>query len=201
MKINPELPNKHSCQTALVRLVDQWMRYIDQDDLVGTLFIDFRKAFDVVDHALLLKKLSFYKFIDRALQWFTSYLSTRLQAIRSDQGLSEFSQTLSGVPQGSILGPTIFLLFINDLPFCIKYCSSDFYADDSILHVSGKRKNEIEPKIQFDSDETNAWSRRNKMGIHYKKTTCMNVGTKQKLSHTEKLNIKIENNEIEPVSS
>ena len=67
--------------------------------------------------------------------------------------------------------------------------------------LSSKSKNEIEPKIQFDADETNAWSTRNTMGIHYNKTTCMTVWTKQKLSHTEELNIKIENNEIEPVSS
>ena len=178
--------HKHSCQTALVKLIDQWMKCIDQGDLVGILFIDFRKAFDVVDHTLLLKKLSFYKFSESALQWFTSYLSTRLQAIRSEQGLPEFSQTSSGVPQGSILGPTLFLLFIHDLPFCIKHCMSDFYADDSTFQVSGQRKNEIEPMIQTDSDETNAWSKRNKIGIHFKKTTTMTVGSKQKLCDTEK---------------
>ena len=100
---------------------------------------------------------------------FSIQSSARLQAMRSDQGLSKFSQTLSGVLQGSILGPTIFVLFVNDLPFCIKYCSSVFYSDDNALHVSSKSKNEIEPKIQFDSDETNAWSKRNKMGLRYKK--------------------------------
>ena len=76
-----------------------------------------------------------------------------------------------------------------------------FYYLGVLGPLSSKSKNEIEPNIQFDADETNAWSTRNKMGIHYKKSTCMTVGTKQKLSHTEKLNIKIENNEIEPVSS
>ena len=74
---------------------------------------------------------------------------------------------------------------------------SDFYADDSTFHVSGKSKNEIEPMIQTDSEETNARSKRNKTGKHFKKTTTMTVGTKQKLCDTEKLNIKIGNHNIE----
>ena len=72
----------------------------------------------------------------------------------------------------------------------------DFYADDSTFHVSGKSKNEIEPMIQTDSDETNAWSKRNKIGIHFKNTTTKTVGSKQKLCDTEKFNIKIDNHNI-----
>lgn len=66
---------KHSCQTALVKLIDQWMSCIDKGDLVGSLFIDFRKAFDVVDHAILLKKLALYKLSEASLNWFKSYLN------------------------------------------------------------------------------------------------------------------------------
>ena len=76
------------------------MKCIDQGDLVGTLFVDFRKAFDMVDHSLLIKKLSLYKVSNPVLKWFTSYLNTHLQAINSQHGLSDFCQTLSGVPQG-----------------------------------------------------------------------------------------------------
>ena len=90
--------HKHSCQTALIKLIDSWMKCIDSGDMVGALFIDFRKAFDLVDHAILMKKLSIYKFSQSSLQWFNSYLSSRQQIIESDNGPSDFSYVRSGVP-------------------------------------------------------------------------------------------------------
>ena len=98
---------KHSCQTALVKLIDKWMQCIDKGDIVGSLFVDFRKAFNVVDHSILLNKLIKYKFNRRTMDWFTSYLSNQQQAVNSGKGLSAFKQVRTGVPQGSILGPTL----------------------------------------------------------------------------------------------
>ena len=183
--------HKHGCQTALVKLIDSWAECIDRGDMIGALFLDFRKAFDLVDHSILLEKLALYKFSSSALQWFKSYLSNRQQTIECDNGLTGFSHVLSGVPQGSILGPTLFLMFINDLPLCFKHCSSDLYADDTTVHSKDSNVNNIENNMICDFKNAIEWSKPNKMQLHYGKTTCMLAGTRQRLNLSHKLNIQV----------
>ena len=92
--------------------------------------------------------------------------------------MSGFSEMLSDVPQGSILGPTLFLLFINDPPLYLKHCLADLYADDDAVHISGKSKPNIERKLQDDANETDNWSIRNNLPIHYGKSNTMTLGFK-----------------------
>lgn len=191
---------KHSCQTALVKLIDDWMECIDKGDMVGALFIDFRKAFDLVDHTILLNKLSLYKLNSSSLEWFTSYLSSRQQAIESDKGLTDFTTVSSGVPQGSILGPTLFLIFINDLPLYFKKCSSDLYADDTTVHTHSNNIDTIETDLQNELGNTQTWSKKNKMNVHTTKTSCMLVGTKKRLSDSRSLTITVNDVTIQNVS-
>ena len=122
----------HSCETILIKITDEWLEAMDKGLFTGFVMIDLRKAFDVVDHKLLLKKLQVYGLNTNSLKWFQSYLSGRYQKVCVDGKLSEPLGFHSGVPQESILGPALFLLFINDLLLVLKN-NSGMYDDDSTL--------------------------------------------------------------------
>ena len=95
--------------------------------------IDFTKAFDLVDHSILLKKLELYKCNNNSLAWFKSYLEDRQQKVCIASSQSKFNQVTHGVPQGSILGPLLFILYINDMEFFTNHCTDTLYADDTTL--------------------------------------------------------------------
>ncbi len=102
-------------------MIEKWLKALNNGNLAGCVMVDFRKAFDMVDHDILIKKLSCYRFSDESLRWFTSYLKQRKQ-VTSVNGAksSDLVYHMSGPFPGSILGPTLFLLFINDLPMVLR---------------------------------------------------------------------------------
>ncbi|MEW8548507.1 MAG: reverse transcriptase family protein, partial [Candidatus Thiodiazotropha sp.] len=171
-------PN-HSCETALVYMIDKWLKALDKGELVGVILVDFRKAFDLVDHDILKEKLSLYKINSNSLQWFSSYLDSRKQRVSFNNVLSNQEHVKCGVPQGSILGPLLFLLFINDLPFHTGV-STDLYADDTTLYEINISKENIEYKLQNALSDLSRWCKQNGMVINLDKTKVMLITTRQK---------------------
>ena len=115
-------------------LTDKILKGFDEDLLTGMILIDLQKAFDTIDHEILLQKLKAIRFSKGTLQWFRSYLSERIFLVNIESKLSDFGKISLGVPQGSILRPLLFLIYVNDMPQTVK-STLLLYGDDScILH-------------------------------------------------------------------
>ena len=125
--------NNHSCETALHEIFSK-MNEIRSKRLIGIfLFIDFKKAFDTVDSNILLQKLKYYRFNDTAIDLIKNYFTDRTQIVKIDQDVSKEMPLRLGVPQGSILGPLLFLIFINDIVFYLSDFYCKLFADDTTL--------------------------------------------------------------------
>ena len=170
----------HSCETILIKITDKWLKAMDKGLFTGVVMIDLRKAFDVVDHKLLLKKRSVYGLNTNSLKLFQSFLSGRYQKVYVDGKLSEPLGIHSGVPQECIVGPALFLLFINDLPLVLKN-NIGIYTDASTLYASAPTLAEVEEKIRPDIDAVSMWAKENKMKMHPAKTKYIIISTRQKL--------------------
>ena len=121
----------HNTLTALLEATNDWSVNIDNGLLNGVVFIDLTKAFDTIDHEIILRKMSFLSFDQVAIRWLLSYLSGRTQRCDVNGKLSTARDLRCGAPQGSILDPFLFLIYINDLPNCLRGAAPRIFADDS----------------------------------------------------------------------
>ena len=172
-----------SCETALVYLTTKWAKAIDKNLMNGIVLLDLRKAFDLVNHRELIKKLELYQCTPSTMSWFKSYLTDRNQQTIFKGKLSNPLPVTCGVPQGSILGHLLFILFINDLPLNIENGDIDMYADDSTLSVTAKTTSELNTKSNEDMSKITQWCKNNKMVPNVKKTKSMLITTRQKREH------------------
>ena len=163
----------HSTLTALIDITDNWYLNIDDGLTNAILFVDLKKAFDTIDHEILLSKLELYGFKGVSLNLFRDYLSDRTQVTVINNINSETSFISCGVPQGSILGPLLFLLYINDLPNCNLLSDVRMYADDTNLTFASKDPNELFSSLTHDLGNVKQWLDYNRLSLNVLKTKCL----------------------------
>ena len=201
-----------STETAAIEFVDNIKQEIGNKHIPLAIFLDLSKAFDTVNHSILLRKLGHYGIRDTELSWFKSYLSNRKQFVEIDGTESDTKIIKSGVPQGSILGPLLFLIYINDLNDVSKFFKAIFYADDSTLICSlcfEERPSKFHKLClkgrndSFINNELNkivVWLQCNKLKLNIKKTKYMLFHNPQRRVVQEMYpRITIDGNEIEKV--
>ena len=179
-------PNQHgfrkgrSCLTQLLNHVDKILQHFLRKNDTDSIYLDYAKAFDKVDHYLLLEKLSAYGIRGKLHAWFTSYLKDRIQTVVVNGEKSYPTTVKSGVPQGTVRGPVLFILYLNDLKSCIKHSYISSFADDTRLIKEIKNALDVD-LLQSDLNASVQWTKDNNMELHTDKFEylCHTTGTSQ----------------------
>ena len=184
---------KSSTEHAVTYFSDFIRSSMDKGKLTGAVFVDLRKAFDTIDHATLIAKLQIYGVRGKELTWFQSYLFNRQQFVSFQSTRSERQSIRCGVPQGSILGPLLFTIVINDITEQVKKCRILLYADDTVIFTSDKDSKKIEEMLNTEFNNVTRWFTNNNLVLNLKKakTEFVLFGTHQKLANSEKVSISL----------
>ena len=168
----------YSTYMALMHMSDKITTAIDNNEYPVGVFIDLQKAFDTLDHKILIDKLEHYGIRGILLNWFRSYLQNRKQCVACNNCTSSFQTITYGVPQGSILGPLLFITYINDISECSKILTFILFADDTNLFYSNKDLNVLFQVLNAELAKLSNWFRLNKLSLNTKKTQYILFGFK-----------------------
>ena len=180
---------KHGCSDIISLMTENWRRALDNKRIVGIMAIDLSKAFDCMPHGLLLAKLHNYDIDINACTLIKSYLYNRKQRVKIGNTTSNWTTAVKGVPQGSILGPTLFNIFINDLLLTHMNSTIYNYADDNTLSITGEHIDDIKSTLEADAKIAITWFDNNMMKANPSKFQIMFIGKHiTSLDHQIKLN-------------
>ena len=167
----------HSTSHANCLLIDRVTAAFEKKLTTLGIFVDLSKAFDTIDHKILLHKLRHYGVRGTALDWFESYLTRRTQQVCfNDHASNNINAINFSIPQGSILGPLLFIIYVNDFPNCLKNGTSLSFADDASILISGNNAKSIFEKGNQELDNVDNWLIANKLSLNASKTKCVYLG-------------------------
>jgi hypothetical protein len=169
---------KRSTYMALMEMYDKISLAMDNHEYSVGIFIDLSKAFDTINHSILIEKLSYYGIRGIVLDWFRSYLQSREQYVYLNGMSSTMRSIICGVPQGSILGPLLFILYVNDIASCCEMLKLILFADDTNLFYSNRDYSELERIVNIDLSKLADWFKANKLLLNAAKTNFILFGYK-----------------------
>ena len=170
--------HKRSCETQLITTINDFATALNNSEQVDAIFLDLSKAFDTVPHKRLCYKLSFYGIRGTLLKWIECFLTDRTQQVIINDKCSDSLPVLSGVPQGSVLGPLLFMCYINDIPNDLK-STIRLYADDALLYRTIHNDSDVHA-LQNDLNILNTWANEWQMSFNPKKTEFLRITNKIK---------------------
>ena len=162
-----------STSSALTTVLDDVIGQLNRSETGIVAFLDFQKAFDTINHSLLLNKIKNAGVGNNTLRLLQNYLYNRKQRTKLHSEVSTLRDVSVGVPQGSTVGPLMFIIFINDLPNVLMNAKAVMYADDTVLYCSHVSKKLVRKGMQSDLDRVQNWCNRNRLTLNVKKTKIM----------------------------
>lgn len=190
----------NSCESALQSILYNWKNALENKLVIGVVFLDFKRAFETIDRQLLILKMEKYGFGPTVINWICEYLTDRTQVTKYDESTSSKRQTTFGVPQGTVMGPNLFVIYINDIVHHVKNSNIQLFADDTLLYVVGENLESIINVLNSELVNLMKWLNNNGLHINTNKTKFMVIQNKYNLIETENQpDIVINNSKIEQV--
>ncbi len=188
--------SRRSTSTALLQMTDTLLNNMDKRQVTGVVYLDLKKAFDTVNRSLLLRKLGAYGVDDRCVKWFRSYLTHRTQCTTIGEVSSTKRSVPVGVPQGTVLGPLLFLIYVNDITECLKNTQASLFADDTMVYCSGSTRNELQENLNGDLSRIKKWLNDHRLTINAEKSQFMVIGSSQRIKAFESMILRIDEDEL-----
>ena len=188
----------YNTQHVLIRLIDKWRKILDNNYFIGAVLMDLSKAFDCIPHDLIIAKLAAYGFDKNMICYIYSYLKSRKQCVSVNNIKSTFEEIISGVPQGSIVGPILFNIFFNDFFYFILVASAHNFADDNTLSSFAKTIENLISILESESEIAINWFKNNHMIVNPGKFQAI-IFNKHKENYTNRT-ININQKEIKAVA-